>query len=328
MANQTTEDQVGKEPVNRVAAAAAGSNIAEADKKATSDEPWTVLRLLDWTTDFFKRKGVESPRLDAEVLLAAARDCDRIDLYAAFNDEPNEEIKTAFREMVKRRGAGAPVAQLVGHKEFYAHKFRVDESTLIPRPETEYVVITAIDHLKTLDAEKLGRPVRVADVGTGSGAIGLSIAAARPECEVVATDISADALKIARYNASHLSVDDRVTFAECDLLSGVESPEAFDVIVSNPPYVSEAEYEQLDPIVRDHEPKTALVGGPRGTEIIKRLLNECIDRLEPGGMMAIELSPMIAAKAKKFAEGLETVERVSLVKDMARRDRILVVHRP
>lgn len=293
--------------------------------KVVDDEPWTVLRLLEWTTGFFKSKGSDSPRLDAEVLLAAARDCQRIDLYAAFNDVPGDEVRTAFREMVRRRAGGAPVAQLVGHKEFYSHKFRVDESTLIPRPETEHVVIEAIDRIKLID--RTDRPVRVADIGTGSGAIGLSIAGQMKDIEVVATDVSEAALRIAKYNAEAMELSDRVTFAQGDLLSAVESPATFDVICSNPPYVTEAEYDELDPSVRDHEPRTALVAGPAGTEVIERILTECLDRLESGGWFIIELSPMIAAAAKSIAEQTGAFSEVGLVKDLGRRDRVLVVRR-
>lgn len=290
--------------------------------KVENGEPWTVMRLLEWTTGFFKSKGSDSARLDAEVLLAAARDCERIELYAAFNDVPGDEVRAAFREMVRRRGGGVPVAQLVGHKEFYSHKFRVDESTLIPRPETEHVVIEAVDRIKTLS--DLGRSPRVADIGTGSGVIALSIAAHMKNTDVTATDMSESALSIARYNASKMSLDDRVKMVSCDLLAGVDSPTTFDIICSNPPYVTEAEYDQLDPGVRDHEPKTALVSGPSGTEVIERILVECLDRLEPQGWFIIELSPMIAAAAKAFAESTGTFCDVALVKDLARHDRVLV----
>lgn len=293
--------------------------------KVDSSDPWTVMRLLEWTTGFFKTKGSDSARLDAEVLLAAARDCERIELYAAFNDVPGDEVRAAFREMVRRRGSGVPVAQLVGHKEFYSHKFRVDESTLIPRPETEHVVIEAVDRIKTLT--DLDRPPRVADIGTGSGVIALSIAAHMKNVEVTATDMSESALKIARYNASKMSLEDRVDLVQCDLLSGVDLPNTFDIICSNPPYVTDAEFDQLDRSVRDHEPKSALVSGPKGTEVIERILVECLDRLTPAGWFIIELSPMIAAAAKAFADSTGSFGEVTLVKDLARHDRILICRR-
>src|SRR6056297_3255207 len=134
-----------------------------------STEPWTVLRLRQWTTDFFKKRGSESARLDAEILLAHARNCTRIELYTAFAEVPDDEQRIAFRELVRRRGEGAPVAQLVGYREFYSLKFRVDENVLIPRPETEHLVIEALDAAKAMDCSD--RPLQIADIGTGSGVI-------------------------------------------------------------------------------------------------------------------------------------------------------------
>ncbi|MEM6472944.1 MAG: HemK/PrmC family methyltransferase, partial [Planctomycetota bacterium] len=164
-----------------------------------SDQDWTVLKLLQWTTEFFQKRGSDSPRLDAEVLLAHARDCSRIELYTAFEDVPDESQRGAFRELVRRRGEGAPVAQLVGYKEFYSLRFRVNEHTLIPRPETEHLVIEALDCAKLL--HKTGEGLRVADVGTGTGAIAIALAIHLPGCQVVATDISEPALEVARWNA-------------------------------------------------------------------------------------------------------------------------------
>ncbi|MEM9586765.1 MAG: peptide chain release factor N(5)-glutamine methyltransferase, partial [Planctomycetota bacterium] len=137
----------------------------------TTEEPWTVLRLLEWTTNFFKTKGSTAARLDAEVLLAHARDCARIELYTSFGEVPDEEQLVAFREMVRRRAEGTPVAQLVGYREFYSLRFRVDDRVLIPRPETEHLVTEALDHIKSIDRDDT---VHIADIGTGSGAIAIA----------------------------------------------------------------------------------------------------------------------------------------------------------
>src|SRR5438094_5947716 len=172
-------------------------------------ESWTVLRLLSWTTEYLKSHGSESPRLDAEVLLAHARGCERIVLYTAFDEIVSEDVRTKFRELVKRRAEGVPVAYLVGTREFYSLSFRVTPDVLIPRPETELVVVAALDALKGSGfgvqgsgREGIQNPALVADAGTGSGAIAVAIARHAPDCRVIATDISPAALAIAKGNAA------------------------------------------------------------------------------------------------------------------------------
>lgn len=295
-----------------------------ADSKKSSEDPWTVLRLLEWTTDFFKSRGSDSARLDAEVLLAHARGCERIELYTAFGEVPDEEQRIAFREMVRRRGEGTPVAQLVGYREFYSMKFRVDENVLIPRPETEHLVIEALDCLKTM---KTDRPLQLADIGTGSGAIAISIAKHAGAVEVTAVDSSSAALKIALWNAEKLKIGQTIRFLESDLLLGVDEPQRFDIICSNPPYVSELEYAELSSTVRDYEPKQALVSGAEGTEVIERLFNECPDRLQPGGRLIIELSPMIADACEALANASDAFTDVKFIKDLEGHRRILSVQR-
>lgn len=286
-----------------------------------SDQKWTVLRLLQWTTEFFQKRGSDSARLDAEVLLAHARDCSRIELYTAFEQEPDEQQRAAFRELVRRRGEGTPVAQLVGYKEFYSLRFRVNEHTLIPRPETEHLVIEALDCAKAMGVKD--RPIRIADIGTGSGAIAISIALHLPAAVITATDISPQALEVAQWNAEKHQVADRIEFHCGDLLAGVTEPERFDLICSNPPYVSEAEFAELSPSVRDHEPKSALVAGEDGTEVIKRLLAESYNRLNPGGRLVIELSPMIADACEELAEQTGELGDARFIKDLAGHRRIL-----
>ena len=289
------------------------------------DEPWTILRLLEWTTELFKTRGFDSPRLDAEVLLAHARECSRVDLYAAFNQQPDEEVRTALRELVRRRATGTPVAQLVGYREFYSMRFRVNETTLIPRPETEHVVVESLDRLKDMRVEH--RPLQVADIGTGSGCIAISIARHDPGAEVTAVDISNDPLEIAQWNADALGVEDRIRFMRSDLLESVEQPEQFDLVVSNPPYVSEEEWQGLDPGVKDHEPRAALVAEENGTAIIKRLLHQTVHRVRCGGQMVIELSPMIADACVQFAHQTDHFDDVRLLKDLAGHARVLSVRK-
>ena len=291
----------------------------------TKDEPWTVLRLLEWTTEFFKKRNSESPRLDAEILLAHARECPRIALYTSFAEVPGEEQLVAFREMVRRRGEGAPVAQLVGYREFYSLRFRVDENVLIPRPETEHVVIEAIDTAKKLNITD--RPLRVADVGTGSGAIAVTLAKHISGAEIIAVDLSPAALTIAQWNADQHKVTESIQFLESDLLEAVDSDVRFDIICSNPPYVSEAEYDDLPATVREYEPKDALVAGFQGVEIIERLLVGAPNRLESGGRIIVELSPMIAERCLEMAGEVDGLSDGRLIKDLNGQQRVLSVGR-
>lgn len=289
------------------------------------DQPWTVLRLLEWTSQFFRQRGSDSPRLDAEVLLAHVRCCDRIQLYTAFGDVPDEGQRAAFRELVRRRGEGTPVAYLVGYREFYSLRFRVDEHVLIPRPETEHLVIEALDAAKKLPIS--GRPIRVADVGTGSGAIAVAISIHLPNGEVIATDISPEALAVAKGNVEEHGVSDSVRLLESNLLDAVEPGYRFDILCSNPPYVSESEYAALDPGVRDYEPRGALVAGPTGTEVIEQLLALAPERLESRGYLIVELSPMIAERSLQLAKSNPELTESRLVKDLDGHHRILVARR-
>ena len=283
-------------------------------------ESWTVLRLLTWTTDYLKQHGSESPRLDAEVLLAQARGCERIMLYAAFDQVVGEDVRAKFRELVKRRAEGTPVAYLVGKKEFFSLPLRVTPDVLIPRPETELVVV------ETLDALKLPGSA-VCDVGTGSGAIAIAVAKHAPQCRVTAIDISPAALAIARENAAANSVAERIEFVQGDLLAALPPEPQFAVIASNPPYVSESEYAALAPTVKNHEPRQALVAGPQGTEIVERLIPQAAERLLPGGWLIVELSPMIAARVVDLFASDGRYEPATVVKDLAGLARVVKARR-
>ncbi|MCC7334603.1 MAG: peptide chain release factor N(5)-glutamine methyltransferase [Pirellulaceae bacterium] len=260
-------------------------------------EAWTVGKLLTWTTEYLKSNGSQSPRLDAEVLLAHARGCQRIELYTAFAEEPTEETKAAFREMVRRRSEGTPVAYLVGYKEFYSATFEVNPDVLIPRPETEHLVVEALDRAKQIRETRgdANAELRIADVGTGSGIIAISMAKHLKHCHLTAIDISPAALEIARRNAAKYDLDDtRITLVEGNLLEACPQEHPFDLILSNPPYVSQAEFEQLDKTVRDYEPQTALVAGPLGSETIVQLIEQAPAHLADDGWLIFELSPMLA----------------------------------
>ena len=288
-------------------------------------ETWTVGRLLTWTADYLKKQNFASPRLEAELLLAEVCHCERIGLYTRYEEVIDEATRAQFRELVKKRAAGAPVAYLLGRKEFYSLSFKVTPAVLIPRPETEFAVIAALDRLKERPAT--APPPRVVDVGTGSGCIILTLAKHVPAALLTAIDISPAALEIARENATSLGLADRIIWLESDLLEQVPAEPQFDLIVSNPPYVSEPEFAELSPAVRDQEPYQALVGGQQGTEVIARLIPQAAARLVSGGWLIVEFSPMIAHAVCDLLAADGHWETPVITKDLAGLARIVQVKR-
>jgi release factor glutamine methyltransferase len=286
-----------------------------------SDDQWTVGRLLSWTAGWLAERGSESPRLDAEVLLAHVRGCQRILLYTAFDEVVADDPRARFRELVRRRGAGEPVAYLVGGREFFSLPLAVSPAVLVPRPETEGLVVRVIDLCREAAAP------RIVDVGTGSGAIALAVATHLPRAEVVATDVSAAALEVARANAARLGLAERITFVESDLLAAPDLAGPWDVIVSNPPYVRENEFAGLPRDVREHEPRGALVAGPRGVEVIERLAAESVSRLRPGGWLVLEAGPAVAADVERLLASTSGLEPGPTLKDLARLPRVFQARR-
>ncbi len=292
----------------------------------TQSEPWTILRLLQWTTEHLKKCGSSSPRLDAEVLLAHARGCNRIELYTAFAEEPEEPVKAKFRELIKRRAAGEPVAYLVGMKEFYSISFQVSKDCLIPRSETEHVVIECLDRAKKIRSEQPEKWLNIVDVCTGSGCIAVSVAKHLPQCKVTAIDVSPEAIAVANSNMKLNQLEDRVSVVASDLLSAMEDNSA-DFVLSNPPYISQDEFDKLEKTVRDYEPKLALVSGPTGMEIIERLAVQATSKLVDEGWFICELSPMIADAVLTRFSADPHWKNTSLVKDLAGLKRLVVAQR-
>jgi release factor glutamine methyltransferase len=290
-----------------------------------NSDVWTVGRLLTWTTDWLSSRGSDSPRLDAEVLLAFVRGCPRIALYTAFDVPVNEEERGRFRSLVKRRGDGEPVAYLVGSKEFFSLSFAVSPAVLVPRPETEQLVIRVLDLCKAAGA--IGERPRIVDVGTGSGAVVVTLAKRLPQAEFVATDISADALAVARDNATRHGVEGRIEFVECDLLDDPRAAGPWDVIVSNPPYVREDEFDALPRDVRLHEPRTALVAGPTGVEVVGRLAAAAAEKLVTGGWLLVEIGPSTASAAEQIIAEQKALSLEPTLKDMAALPRIVQARR-
>ena len=289
--------------------------------KPAPAERWTIQRLLKWTADFFRDHGSEQPRLDAEILLAEALECPRIELYTRFDEEPPEPIRSVFRDWVARHAEGEPVAYLVGHKEFFSIKFNVDSRVLIPRPETEHLVTEAIDVIRNLPEEQ----PTILDVGTGSGCVAIAICKHAPKAVLTACDISDEALAIARQNAEQTKVDDRIKFIKSDLLESVTTPAQFDLIVSNPPYIGHSEKGSIDSSVVDYEPHLALFSvGPQGTETIQQLVEQAAPRLKQEGYIMFEISPFIADACCELIEQHAAFSLERVVKDLSGHARIVV----
>lgn len=243
----------------------------------------TVLEVLQSTTAYFTKRGVESARLNAEHLLAHSLGQKRMDLYLGFDRPLGEGELAPLRELVRRRGAGEPLQHLLGTVEFCGNTFACDKRALVPRPETEELVELLIAHQ---ESRKVGTELRILDVGTGSGVIALSLAAKLPNAEVHAVDVSEDALELARENAARLALSERVRFSRTNLLAAVDG--SFDVIVANLPYVPTGDRAMLSREVL-HDPALALFGGERGDEIIRDLIIAAPAHLKPGGLLALEI---------------------------------------
>lgn len=280
--------------------------------------PHSLAELLKTTGDFFARRGIDTARLDAELLLGEVLELDRLHLYTSFDRPMTEEELDAYRELVRRRAAREPVAYILGRKEFYGREFAVDARVLIPRPDTEVLVDEALERIPE-EAEGV-----VLDYGTGSGAIGLSLAAERPGLRVLGIDISTDALAAARANAAELELAERAGFLRSDSFQSV--PERFEgellAIVSNPPYIPEGDRAGLMPEVRDHEPAGALFPGADPLVHYRRIASEGPRWLGAQGFAAVEVGHGQAAEvARIFEEGGWT--GVTVRSDLARRERVV-----
>jgi release factor glutamine methyltransferase len=275
---------------------------------------WTTLSVLDWTTQRFTDAGIAAARLEAQLLLAHVLRCSRVQLYTAF-DKPLAETELAgYRELIKRRLGGEPVAYLLGEQEFWALPFHVDASVLVPRPDTE----TLIEVARALRPDPAA-PCRVLDLCTGSGAIAISLAKELPGAQVIATEVSPEAAAVARRNAERNAVADRVEVRVGDLFGPVAG-ERFDLIVANPPYIATAVIATLAPEVR-REPLVALDGGPDGLAFYDRICADARAHLLPGGAIVLEhgYDQAEPVRARLEAAGFQ---QVTLVRDLGKNPRV------
>ena len=282
---------------------------------------WSVGALLDWTARYLVQKGSEFPRLDAEVLLAHALGCRRIDLYTRYDEPVSQEGRKRFRELIEGRVGGCPVAYLVGRKEFFSLAFEVSPAVLIPRPESEFVVLECLRL-----ARGLAEP-SVLDIGTGSGNLAVAVAQQHKRARVTAVDLSPEALAVAARNAARHSVVGRVRFLEGDLFDPIPAGERFDFVLSNPPYIAREDLDRLPAGVRDYEPRLALDGGPGGYAVFDRILARAKDYLVPGGYLIVEIgSPQEGPARQRLALHSE-YELADTVYDGSRHPRVLRARR-
>lgn len=279
---------------------------------------WTIGALLQWTQQYFAGKGIDSPRLDAEILLAHVLHKERIYLYAHYDEPMNGEELAAYRAMVKQRADRLSVAHILGTKAFMGLDFKVSEDVLIPRPETEMLVETVV-------AAAEGTAPAIIDIGTGSGAIILSLLHYLPQATGTGVDISPKALAIAAENGRSLGLDDRVTWIESDLFTQVP-PCTCDWLVSNPPYLTQGDMEQLQPEVR-HDPALALYGGDDGLEFYRRIAAESPAYVKAGGHCAVEIGAGQADAVTAVFCRHGAYDHEQTVKDYGGIDRVLVFSR-
>ena len=290
----------------------------------SEDQAWTIKRLLEWTTEYFQKVDADTPRLEAEVLLAEALGCQRIELYTRFEEVPDSDRVVTYRDWVKRRAAGEPVAYIVGHREFYSLKLSVNSSVLIPRPETEHVVVAAIEACQRID----DRPIRVLDVGTGSGCIAIALAKHIEDVKIGAIDLSPDAISVARQNIDQHEVAVRVKCFTGDLLQALPAgSQPVHLIVSNPPYIGSSEQGTVEANVDQFEPAMALYAGEQGTDVIERLVAQSIDFLLPGGSLIFETSPIIMDACVDIVNGHGQFASCDVIKDYSGHRRVVVARK-
>src|SRR5438105_1645094 len=284
---------------------------------STAQQGWSIGGLLDWTAKHLAKRGSEYPRLDAEVLLAHALGCRRIDLYTRYEELAPEDARQRFRTLVRRRVEGCPVAYLVGRKEFFSLPFEITPAVLIPRPETEFVVMECLRL-----ARQMAEP-RVLDIGTGSGNIAVSVAHQQSGAKVTAVDRSADILAVAARNAAKHDVAGRIRFLQGHLFSPLASGEQFDFILSNPPYIAHEDLDKLPIGVRNYEPVLALDGGHGGFEVFDRLIGQAGDYLATSGHLIVEIgAPQHEPARRRFAAHPE-YELAETIYDSSRHPRVL-----
>jgi len=292
-----------------------------------SEAPWTVRRLLEWTTPFFTRKEVDSTRLSAELLLSHVLGVPRLKLYTDYERPLTDQQLTTYRAMVKRGAEHEPIAYLTGKAHFFNLEFTVTPDCLIPRPETE----TLVEHVLQLARNVVGmESPRILDLCTGSGCIAAAIAHHLKTATILATDVDDKAMAVAKENIERLNLADRVTLAQGDLYDALKTQvdlHSFHLIVSNPPYIPSVQLATLDKNVRDFEPKLALDGGLDGLAVHRRILEKAANHLLPGGRIFLEIAFDQGLAILKLIEQHSGLSEAKILKDHAGHDRLLTASR-
>jgi release factor glutamine methyltransferase len=281
-----------------------------------SATPWTIDAVLRWASDDFRQRGIDTARLDAELLLAHALGVTRLQLVVDGKRPLLPPELDRMRQLVRRRRSREPVAYLLGRREFYGRSFRVDPRVLVPRPDTEALVDVALERTRHASLS-----MRALDLCTGSGCVAVTLARERPTSFVVAADVSEDALAVARENALRLGAYN-VAFRRGDLFAPLDPGWRFDLVVSNPPYVPSPEIASLEPDVRDFEPRLALDGGPDGLALLRRIVTGAPERLAAGGVLALEVGAGEAAEVVAMLEN-GSFGSVEVRRDYGRIERVV-----
>lgn len=288
-------------------------------------ETWTITKLLNWVTQYLTDKGIDSPRLSAELLLSYVLGLKRIELYTQYNQAVAEPQLSRLRELVKRAGGHEPIAYLVGKTEFYSMEISVTPDCMIPRPETELLVQRAVEFLRTRNGIQ-----KVCDLCTGSGCVAVAIAQNYPNVRIIATDICDAALAAAATNLEKHHLQDKITLLCGDLFDPI-IPQLdvgkFDLIVCNPPYVSSGEYEKLDKNVKDYEPQLALLAGEDGMDIYRRIIEKVDSFLKHDAALIMEIGYAQGTAIRELLEQTGTFTDIKIEKDFHDNDRIVTAQR-
>ncbi len=282
-------------------------------------QTWTIRKLITWTAQWLKGYGVASPRLDAELLLSHAINCSRLDLYLDPDKPITDTERAIFRSYIKRRANREPVAYIIGYKEFWGRNFEVDSRVLIPRPETETLIEVAMSKIPDKESSV------IADLGTGSGCIAITISLEAKNVKMIASDISTGALEVAKINALNLGVDNCIIWRHgswCEVFNSLIEPGSLDLLLTNPPYIDSSELYELQPEIIKYEPQIALNGGKEGLEIYKDLIKDAAFWLKFGGCIIMEIGYKQADCIKDYLEESSFIS-VEIIKDISGKNRVI-----
>lgn len=300
------------------------SSGVNAERLSTShtgpEDAWTVLRLILWSSEYLKDKGVPNARLDSEHLLAHVVGVGRLQLYLEYDRPLSAEELDGFRPLLRRRAKREPLQYIVGRQPFRELDLEVDPSVLIPRSETELLVGTVLEWASSQQRDGL----TVLDLGTGSGAVGLSLAFEGTFASVVATDVEGGALSVARRNRDSAGMEDRVELRLGSLFEPLGPREQFDIIVSNPPYVAESERPSLEPEVVEWEPEAALFAGPDGLDVVREIIRDAPDHLSSGGLLVLEVGEGQAGPVSRMIDETGGYDEVEVRRDYSGKERIVM----